>query len=302
MKKVLKHLRYFLQAVPIYSLYGLFRILPLDIASGFGGWALMKMGPKLRASKIARTNLRLAFPEKSEEEYTEIIKGMWNNLGRVLGEFPHMPNIKKYANGDRVEVIGEDIALPYIEAKTGGILFSGHFANWEISSLLATDRNVPLHRIYRPSNNPYVEKLVLFARRSIKGELIPKGREGARKCIQYLRQKEFLGLLIDQKLNKGVTTPFFGHNVKTAPALAEFGYRYNCPLIPTRVERLKGARFRVTVYPPLELPQYEDKTKNQEEVMSQVNAMLEEWIRERPEQWLWIHRRWPKEYYKKSVQ
>ena len=299
MKNFLKQTKYFLQAIPIFILYGFLRLLPLDVSSALGAKVMSFLGPRIKASKIARINLRLAFPEKSEEEITKIILGMWNNLGRVLGEFPHLPRIEAYADKNRVEVIGEENAWPYVEQKVGGIIFSAHLGNWEILSLLSTARNVPVHRIYRPSNNPFVDRLVVFSRRSILGDLLPKGRIGARKCIEHLREKEFIGMLIDQKLNKGVSTPFFGHIAKTAPALAEFGYRYNCPLIPTRVERLEGARFRVTVYPPIELPDTGDKTKNLEIVMTNVNRQLEEWIRERPEQWLWIHRRWPKEHYKK---
>ncbi|MDP3532516.1 MAG: lauroyl acyltransferase [Alphaproteobacteria bacterium] len=296
--KKLKYIRYFFEAIPIYFLYGFFRILPLDAASAFGGWALSKIGPHFKSTKYARINIKLAFPEKNPEEIEKIINGMWNNLGRVLGEFPHLPNIKNYANNERIELVGEEHALPFIKDNKGGILFSGHLGNWEVSSLLATDRGIPLHRIYRHSNNPFVEKLVLFARRSILGELIPKGRTGAKKCIQYLKDEQFLAMLVDQKLNKGVAVPFFGHIAKTAAAPAELAYRYNCPIIPSRVERLKGARFRVSAYPPLILPDTGDKTKNIELVMTEINKLLEGWIRERPEQWLWIHRRWPKEIYK----
>jgi KDO2-lipid IV(A) lauroyltransferase len=298
--KNLKYIRYFFEAIPLYFLYGFFRLLPLDAASAVGGWALSKLGPRFKSTKYARINIKLAFPEKNEAEIEKIVKGMWNNLGRVLGEFPHLPNINAYANKDRIELIGEEHALPFIENKLGCILFSGHLANWEVSSLLAANRGIPLHRIYRHSNNPFVEKLVLFARRSILGELIPKGRSGAKKCLHYLKNKELLAMLVDQKLNKGVAIPFFGHIAKTAAAPAEFAYRFNCPLIPTRVERLKGARFRVHVYRPLVLKDTGDKTKNIEQTMSEINALLETWIRENPEQWLWIHRRWPKEIYRQS--
>ena len=102
-------------------------------------------------------------------------------------------------------------------------------------------------------------------------------------------------MLVDQKYNEGIPVPFFGRDAMTAPTVAELALRFQVPLVPARVERLKGARFRLTLLPPLDLPNSGDRAADVHTVMSQVNALFESWIRDRPEQWLWLHRRWPKD-------
>ena len=79
----------------------------------------------------------------------------------------------------------------------------------------------------------------------------------------------------------------------TAPAIAQFTTKFKCPLVPARVERLNGANFRVTVYPPMEFPHTGDPHDDNRLLLVRINAQLEEWVRERPDQWLWVHRRWP---------
>ena len=114
-----------------------------------------------------------------------------------------------------------------------------------------------------------------------------------RQLIKALRRGEHLGMLVDQKLNEGIPVPFFGRDAMTAPALAQLARRFACPVAPVRVERLEGAHFRLTVYPPLTLAESGDREADTAAAMGQVNAIIEGWIRDRPEQWLWLHRRWP---------
>lgn len=101
-------------------------------------------------------------------------------------------------------------------------------------------------------------------------------------------------MLVDQKMTDGIAVPFFGRDAMTAPALAQFALKYDAPIIPVRSERLEGARFRITFYPELKTPKTGDRHADILAIMTNVNASMESWIRERPEQWLWLHRRWPK--------
>jgi KDO2-lipid IV(A) lauroyltransferase len=102
-----------------------------------------------------------------------------------------------------------------------------------------------------------------------------------------------LGLLADQKMNDGISVPFFGRPAMTSSALAFLALRFYCDVFPLRVERLAGAHFRVTVFPPLLLPRSGDRHTDAAALMTRVNETLEAWVRNRPEQWLWLHRRWP---------
>ena len=288
--------RYFLhplQAVTAVVVYTVFRILPIDMASALGGWLSRTIGPHLDLSRRAVKNLRAAFPEKSETEIAAIVRGMWDNLGRVAAEYPHLEKIVVGGDDGRVEFIGGENVDLLREDDCSGIFFSGHLGNWEIVSLGATQRGVPLDRVYREANNRLVEWLYQHGRAAVEGALIPKGSAGARALLKSLKGGRHLGMLVDQKMNDGIPVPFFGRDVMTAPALAELALRYDCPVVPARITRLEGARFRLTVLAPLDLIRTGDLQADVAANMAQVNALIEQWVRDTPEQWLWLHNRWP---------
>jgi KDO2-lipid IV(A) lauroyltransferase len=281
------------QAAVTVIVYTVFRMLPIDLASALGGWLARTFGPWLPVSARSVRNLSNAFPEKSRAEIKAIVRAMWDNLGRVAAEFPHLREIDVYDPNGRVETTGGEYVDLLREDGTAGIFFSGHIANWEIVSLGATQRGVPLDRVYREANNRLIEWLYRRGRAAVEGALIPKGAAGARLLLKALKGGKHLGMLVDQKMNDGIPAPFFGRDVMTAPALAELALRFGCPVVPARVTRLKGARFKLTILPPLQLIRTGDHRADVAANMAQVNALLEKWIRETPEQWLWLHNRWP---------
>lgn len=283
-----RRLRYALETAAVYAVYGVFRIMPLETASNAGGSLLKKIGPRMGISRVARKNLDRAFPEKTPEEKEKILFGMWENLGRTIAEYPHLRDI-----APNIEVAGTE----HIHAaKTSGkpaILFSGHLANWEVGAVGVKKNGLSTHLVYRKPNNPGIDGLLRRARDSGAAGHIRKGREGAREIVSVLRDRGAVGMLVDQKLNEGIPIPFFGHDAMTAHAIAHFALRFGCTLYPSRVERLNGTRFRLTILPPLTIKETGDKEADIRRIMTDINALLEGWIRERPEQWLWIHRRWP---------
>lgn len=282
-----------LEAAGIVSVLAFFRLLPLDAASALGGWLCRRIGPWLPVSRDAERNLRRCFPEKSPKEIRRLLVGMWDNLGRVFGEYPHLGDFRLYAPRSHVEVIGaENVDLLREDGKPG-IFFSAHLGNWEIAALSVSRRGLPIALIYRAPNNPVVDALIQWARSHVVHETMPKGTEGARRALAILRDGGHLGMLVDQKMNDGIPVPFFGRPAMTAPALAQFALRFDCPAVPVRVERVRGTRFRITLSPPLEIEKTGDRHRDILAFMTRVNAIIEGWIRERPEQWLWLHRRWP---------
>jgi len=282
-----------LTALAAALVYALFRLLPLRRASAVGGALGRAVGPRLKVSERARRNLKNAFPNKTPEEIAAIVTAMWDNLGRLVGEYPHLSAIDVYDPNGPVRVTGaENVDLLRDDGKPG-IFFSGHIANWEIVSLGATQRDLPLDRIYRAANNRLVEWLYRRGRAVVEGALIPKGADGARQLLKSLRGGNHLGMLVDQKMNDGIPVPFFGRDAMTAPALAELALRYDCPVVPARVRRLAGATFRLEIEPPLDFTPTGDKHADVAALMAMVNARLESWIRDTPEQWLWLHNRWP---------
>jgi Kdo2-lipid IVA lauroyltransferase/acyltransferase len=282
----------YLEAWAAALVFGAFKFLPLDSASTLGGALARRIGPFLGVSKYARRNISRAFPELSETEIKRIVAGMWDNLGRVAAEYPHLQEICVFEPGGLVETLGFEHVDRAIAAGRRMIVFSGHIANWEIGMLAGVQHGISVVQIYRAANNPLIDRMIARFRGD-RGEFIPKGATAARHVIAALRRGTHLGLLADQKMNDGIPVPFFGRPAMTAPALAVLALRFDCDVLPLRVERLDGARFRVTVFPPLPLPHSGEPHADAAALMVRVNATLEAWIRDRPEQWLWVHRRWP---------
>jgi Kdo2-lipid IVA lauroyltransferase/acyltransferase len=268
------------------------RALPLDAASAFGGAVARWIGPRLGVSNRARRNLRAAMPELSQDRVEAIVRGMWDNLGRVAAEYPHLRTIRMFPPDGRVEIEGIEYLDAALAVGRPIILFGGHLANFEIGPQAAGQYGLDIARIYRAANNPLVDKIIAGFRRD-DGEYIPKGAVASRRAVAVLRRGGHLGLLADQKLNEGIPVPFFARPAMTAPALALLALRFDCTVLPARVERLGGARFRLTLHPSLELPRSGDRDTDVAALMTAVNAALEAWIRERPEQWFWLHSRWP---------
>ena len=281
-----------LEAVIAALAGGVVALLPLDWASGLGGALGRWIGPRLGISRRARRNLHDAMPELGPAKIEAVIRGMWDNLGRIAFEYPHLRRIAVFAQGGRVKARGLEHLDRAIAAKRSVIMFSGHLGNWEIAALAAGQYGLDVAQIYRAANNPIIDRMVARLR-GHSGELIPKGSVASRRAVAALRRGGHLSLLADQKLNDGIPVPFFGRDAMTAPALAVLALRFHCDVLPVRVERLNGARFRLTVYPALPMPQTGDRDADTAALMSAVNQILETWIRERPEQWFWLHRRWP---------
>jgi Kdo2-lipid IVA lauroyltransferase/acyltransferase len=272
--------------------FGLFNFLPLDCASALGSVLARRIGPYLGVSGHARRNISRALPGLSKSEIAIVVANMWDNLGRLAAEYPHLQKICVFKPGGRVETQGFEHVDQAVAAGRRMIIFSGHIANWEIGMLAGVQYGIPVAQIYRAANNPLMDRMI-GRFRGDRGEFIPKGAIAARRALAALRNGTHLGLLADQKMNDGIPVPFFGRLAMTAPALAVLALRFDCDVLPLRVERLRGARFRVTVSPPLSLSRSDDPHADAAALMAQVNATLEAWIRDRPEQWLWLHQRWP---------
>jgi Kdo2-lipid IVA lauroyltransferase/acyltransferase len=290
----LRRMRFFgrqaTEAAALLLLMMMFACLPIDWASALGAYIGRRLGPRLGASRRALQNLRRAMPENTDCENRRIVLGMWDNLGRSVAEYPHLARICSATSG-RVEIVNcADIA----DLLTGGrpaILFGGHFANWEVGpATVHRLMGASLLSVYRAANNPWIDRLLRHRLRA--RHAVPKGSEAGRALLRHLRDGGHVAMLVDQKQNDGIAVPFFGIDAMTAPAAARLALRFGCPLVPVVVERCAGARFRVTVMPAIRVGEEATSILT---TMTKVNAVIEAWARARPEQWLWIHRRWPDE-------
>ena len=138
-------------------------------------------------------------------------------------------------------------------------------------------------------DNNRVEKIIQEQRFSVKNKFIPKGKDAAKAIVKELKNGGNVGILVDQKLNNGIAVPFFGNDAMTAPAIAQFALKFNSKIVPANIIRHKGQKFTVKFYQPIEI-----ENKSVLQIMTEINAILEDWIRQNPSQWFWVHKRWPK--------
>lgn len=284
-------LRYGAEAGLFLAFMGFFRLIGVDAASAVGGFIGREIFARTRVTQRARDNLIAAFPDKSEAERNTIIRTMWDNLGRTVAEYAHLDKFDLSGPGARIQVNN----IEEIEKVRGqGVLIvSGHFANWEIMPIAASRYGMDGAIVYRPPNNPYVDRYISRARaRKGYAEQISK-HQGTRRIFTLLRGGKAILLLADQKTNEGIAVPFFGRDAMTTPAPAALALKLKVPMIFASNKRLGGARFAVTVYPPLEFTPSGDDDADMRAMTVAVNQRLEEMVRADPGQWLWIHRRWP---------
>ena len=282
------------EALAAVIFFWLFRLLPIDWASGLAGGLARTIGPILGVSNRARRNIERALPELATRERETVVRDMWDNLGRVVGEYPHMRGLHARGAGNRLEIIGVDFIDQLRDDDKPGIFMMAHLGNWEFSGLASSQRGLAVDRVYRQANNRLTEWLLNQGRASIEGALIPKGAAGAKQILASLKAGNHLALLVDQKMNDGIPVPFFGADAMTAPALAQLALRLECPVVPVRVKRLEGANFQVIVSPPIEFRMSGDRQADVLAYMTEINAIIESWIRDTPGQWLWLHNRWPR--------
>jgi KDO2-lipid IV(A) lauroyltransferase len=292
----MKRLRHVFEALVFAAAMAALRLLSVDAASNLGGFLGRSIGPRLPVSARARRNLRLVFPDKGAAEIERIVRGMWDNLGRVAAEYPHLARITSVESG-RVTLVDTDAVVALGDNKQAGVLAGAHLANWEVLAGVAAQHGVDMTVVVREPNNPLVRPLIERLRGVAGGGRTPKGATGAKKAIEVLRSGRVLGLLFDQKMNNGIPVPFFGIEAMTVPAPAQLSLRYGCPLMAVRTERTGPGRFRMTAQGPLTPPGTGDRREDVTRLTAELNRILEGWIRDKPEDWLWLHRRWPEAAY-----
>ncbi|OQW57454.1 MAG: hypothetical protein A4S17_04400 [Proteobacteria bacterium HN_bin10] len=268
--------------------------LGLERASRWGGAVVPAIAPINSAWKTAMRNIRMAFPNESDAFHREVRKESFVELGRMSGEFPHMPKfLDKYRSGE-VEFRGREI----IEATLGkgAVFIGGHFSNWEITSLCLAQVDPTSHFTYRPANNPIIDKYIVDTRAQFGLVLqAAKGKEGGMGLLRSLKRGRSVALMNDQKYNAGLAVPFFGYDCMTADGPTRLALKFKVPLIPITGRRVEGTRFIATAYPAIEL-NYDAPDSEQSVIdgVKRVNAFMEARVREAPGQWFWSHRRWPK--------
>lgn len=284
-----------LEALFVYLFFGLCKCLGYRLSSNFGGFLARSFGKHLKIQQTAQKNLSLAMPELDSKQQQAILHDMWDNLGRTVAEYAHF-NYLFSDKGKKYLTINNLDLLTQLEQSDRPIIFlSAHKANWEIPPIALAQHGHHSSLAYRPANNKYVNHLIQKIRKIHNNPMYPKGKIAAKEFINDLKNGKNIGLLSDQKMNDGIAAPFFGTNAMSAPAVAQFYQKYNTHLVYIDVTRHNKHHFTVTLHSLDHI----EKT-NTLDIMTQINAFYETAIRQAPAQWMWVHRRWPKEAWQKS--
>jgi Kdo2-lipid IVA lauroyltransferase/acyltransferase len=280
------------------GMFRLVRALDIDRASNIGGAIARTFGPLLPVNRLGMDNLRRAFPGKGDVERKAILREVWDNLGRTAAEYPHLEAIWDWDDDNpgagRVDATG----MQYFRDLRGdgkpAIIFTAHLANWELPAVCAARHNLPVTAVYRTPNNAYIARRLLKIRRGSMGELLAagSGQAVAFAMASVLEKGGHLGIMVDQRLTKGFKIDFFGRPASTNPILGRLARQFDCPVHGVRVVRLADNRFRLDLTPPVELPRDADGLIDPEGAMRVINGIVEDWVREHPGQWLWLHNRW----------
>ena len=288
-----------LEMAAAWLLMGLFKMLGVDLASWLAGKFTRYAGPLIRpVSRKAERNLALVYPHWTKAEIGAVTRDIWENIGRTAAEFPHLERLREFERNDRIEMIGKDKLDAIIASPKPVILFSAHFANWELIPSILHHAGIDYSFVYRAANNPLTDEMIINHRGKVMSRRqIPKGNRGGRMLVETLQQGRSLAMLVDQKLNTGISAPFMGVPAMTAPAAARLALKYDAPLIQISLLRVKGAHFKFTAHEALDFTPSGDAVADVEALTIKINQALETDIRANPGQWLWFHRRWPKEAY-----
>ncbi|MEX0752251.1 MAG: lipid A biosynthesis lauroyl acyltransferase [Xanthobacteraceae bacterium] len=283
--------------IAILLLKALRRLDPESTVRLSGRW-LRRIGPWLPENRVGRANLRAAFPDWPPAKIEDVLGGVWDNLGRLGAEFVHLDHLFNFdpARMDlgRIEFSPETAErfLRLRDAKTPALFFAAHLANWELPALAAAAFGLKTVVLFRPPNMPNVSRFVLDVRSSRMGRLVPIGLDAPVRVAEAIKEGAHAGMLVDQYYTRGVDVTFFGRRTKANPFIARLARHTDGPIHGVRVVRLPEDRFRVDLTEAITVPRGAKGEIDVAATMQLITSMIEGWIREHPEQWLWLHRRW----------
>ncbi len=281
----MKPLRHILEASIILPLYYILMLIPIDLASNLMGFLARKIGQLTSAHKTALRNLQAAFPNNTKQQNNYILRGVWDNLGRIAGELPHINSMSDAEFRKRVKIIN-----PPKHPNKSALIISAHYGNFELAARIFHEAKIPIHLVYRPANNQFVDDLINNNRAKFGAKLISKGVSGVRKMLDALQNNESVGMLIDQRTNTGIDVPFLGITAKTTPLPANLIKKYNIPVFYMKMHRDKGAHFTIEFSKAIHF----EKGLKPEEIMEKMGEEIASWIKKDPSQWFWVHKRWGK--------
>jgi Kdo2-lipid IVA lauroyltransferase/acyltransferase len=278
-----------------HVLFKLIRLFDIDCAANFSAFVLRTIGPRLRGHRTARANLTAAYPDKAAAEIERILSGMWDNLGRLAVEYINLDRlVGSDPNNSRIVAPAKTLQIlaRLRDDRRPAVLFTSHLASYEVGAIWVKRLGLELAIIYNPLNFGPLSEELLAMRRDGMGRLIASGADTAWKVREAMKEGLHLTLFIDRHQAGGIDVTFFGRRCKANPMAARFARLFDCPVHGFRATRLPDNRIAVEFTDALDMPRGADGKIDVDAGTQKITDVVESWIRERPEQWLWLQRRW----------
>ena len=285
----MKVIKYFLEFFFISIFFFIFKIIGYKNASNLGEKIGKIFGPLFRSSLKVKKNLENSKIGNSNEERERIVKNMWGNYGRIFADYMYIKNFRNENLFKNIEVVGENILGEIKNEKEPVIFISGHFNNFELMALYLEKSGIDLAAIYRPLNNKFLNPLMEKIRiQYICKKQIKKGISGTKDILKHFRNGTSIALMIDQRVSEGIKSKFFNNLALTTTIPAQFVKKFKCKIVPIYIERKNKHQFILEILRPISF----SKDENIESITMNLNKVLEELIRRKPDQWIWTHSRW----------
>jgi Kdo2-lipid IVA lauroyltransferase/acyltransferase len=246
-----------------------------------------------RHREIARENLARAFPETPAAEIDRLLRRVFDHLGCIGVDVARSHRILRPGAAARIPIDGFDRIQAARARGKGVLVITAHIGPWELLPLVASQRYEPLSSVARPMDNPWIDDR-MTAMRERGGNRVIRKRDAGQAILQAMRRGETVGILIDQHIREeeGVVVPFFGRPASTVFAPALLAMRAGAAVIPAGLLREGPGRYRIRVWPEVALQRSGNLQVDLAENTARFTAAIETMIREHPEQWFWVHRRW----------
>ena len=290
----MKIIKYFFEFISVISLFCIFKIIGLRNASNIGSILGKLIGPLFRSKKIIRENIKIGLGDIDQQKESEIINGMWSNIGRTFAEYIFLKDFKLNRTiFDHMKINGTEYLEDIKKNNETVIFYSAHIANFELMAMELDKYGIKCAAIYRPLNNFFLNPLMEYLRmKYICPNQIPKGRSGMREVINKFKNGHSIALMVDQRVGEGPRINFFNRPAQTTTIPAQLALRYNCKLVPISLKRLEGATFEMTVHQPYKIEKTENTELDTQTITLKINNIIEKMIIKNPTQWLWSHNRW----------
>ncbi len=285
----MKYIKYFIQFLLVMISFIIFKIIGPNLSSKYSGKIFEFIGPFFRSKEIIVSNIKKAFPNISPSELQKITNSMWRNYGMIFAEFMFMKDFRYGNLAKKIEIEGQEILDEIKSSNKQAVFISGHFSNFELMAMHLEKSDINISTIYRPLNNVFLNGIMERVRiKYICKNQIKKGIGGLKKLIKLKKNNFSTALMIDQRVSEGILSNFFNQRALTTTIPAQLVKKFNIPIIPVFIERIRGVSYKIKIGKPL----YFSSDTSIENITDELNKILEKMVITSPAEWIWSHNRW----------